>query len=463
MRGSILLPVLVSVASLTLSACSSASAPQDSSGEPGLGTGKTAGSSGSTAGSSVRPFPFPPVTYQGGSLIAAPAIVTVTFPGDSSAPSLATFATSVASSSYWDAVRAGYCGGGDCVGDGTAEAAVALTAPPDSSYTDSSTGGASTLQTFLRGLVTAGAVPAPDANTLYALYLPAETSIAFDGMASCQDFEGYHNSMTMGSQEVNYAVISECPAPRMTPAITALENATVSASHEIVEAATDPEMNRYSFALDLADPSTWGWADIQGVEIADLCLDPFRLGQDEATENGYTVQRVWSVQNASAGKNPCVPIPSGEAYFNVYPTDSVLVMDVGQSKTIEIDAGADGDIGSWMLTAQDWTDATGQSLYLTFSIQNGTGAAAGPEVLVQSGDRLELQVTMTADPSGTPYGEADAVLVSTNQSQTAAHFWPFVVLTTAAARDAGVTTMRHAEGRLAPHVPTRSRAVRRNP
>ncbi len=117
-------------------------------------------------------------------------------------------------------------------------------------------------------------------------------------------------------------------------------------------------------------------------------------------------------------------------------------MDVGQTKTIEVDALADGDIGAWTVLPEDWTDPTGQSQYLAFSIPGGTAGANGLEAVVQSGGRFQLQVTLTADPSASMFGEADAVLVSTDQSQTEAHFWPFVVLTTAQANDAGVTTMR---------------------
>jgi hypothetical protein len=401
---------------------------------------------------SVGPFPFPPVTYQGGPLIAAPNIVTITFPGDTLASQVATFGTSVASSTYWDTIRAGYCGGGTCIGDGPAGTSVALTAASATSYTDSSAGGPSTLQTFLAGLITGATVPAPDANTIYALYFPTTTTITLDGGVSCQAFDGYHSAMTVGSQQVYYAVIPECPAPQMTPSITTLQNTTITASHEFIETSSDGSFQQFSFALNLNDPATWGWADVSSMEVGDLCADPFGLGQDEATENGFTVQRIWSAQHAAAGKNPCVPIPTGEVYFNAYSTYSVVVEDVGQTKTIEVDALADGAMGSWTVLPQDWTSQT--STYLSFSIQGGTNTDAGPEVQVQSGDRIQLQVTLTADPATAPYGEADAVLVSAignGQTATAAHFWPFIVLTTAQAADAGVTMMRHAHGTVAPH------------
>jgi hypothetical protein len=380
--------------------------------------------------------------------------VTITFPADTLASQLATFGTSVASSTYWDTIRAGYCdSGGNCIGDGPAGTSYPQSTAPAASYTDSSQGGASTLQTFLAGLINGAKVPAPDANTIYALYFPTTTTISLDGSLSCQAFDGYHNAMTVGSQVVYYAVIPECAAPTMTPPITTLQNTTITASHEFIETASDGSLSQFSYALNLSDPATYGWADIASIEVGDLCVDPFGLGQDETTENGFTVQRIWSAQNAAAGKNPCVPIPTGEVYFNAYSTYSVVVEDVGQTKTIEVDALADGAMGAWTLLPQDWSNFSNPNPnpYVSFSIQGGTNTDAGPEIQVQSGDRIQLQVTLTADPSTAPYGEADAVLVSVNRTKTAAHWWPFIVLTTAQAADAGISMQRHVHGKGAPH------------
>src|SRR5208282_5681959 len=106
----------------------------------------------------------------------------------------------------------------------------------------------------------------------------------------------------------------------------------ISASHEFIETATDGSNQSFSFYLNLNDPATWGWDDVLGGEVADLCVDQFGLGQDETTENGFTVQRIWSVTNASAGMDPCVPVPAGEVYFNTYSEYSVVLIAVGESK-----------------------------------------------------------------------------------------------------------------------------------
>ncbi len=138
-----------------------------------------------------------------------------------------------------------------------------------------------------------------------------------------------------------------------------------------------------------------------------MCVDPFLLGQDETTENGSTVQRSWSITNASAGKNPCVPIPTGEVYFNTFPPRSAVVIDVGQSAEIEVDALADGAMGDWTMLPEDWTipnDQTMTALFVTLSIVGGTNTDAGLEIQLKSGDKIKLMVTL-AHRSGTPLAD----------------------------------------------------------
>jgi hypothetical protein len=385
------------------------------------------------------------VTAAGGPLITAPSIVSVTFPGDPLAAQLTSFGSNVASTTYWDAVRAGYCIGTSCVGDGPAGTAVALTAAPAASYTDSTQGGASTLQTWLAGLITANTLPAPTANTIYALYFPATVSVTLDGAASCTDFFGYHNQMTMGTQTVVYSVINECAPPQGSLPSTLLGETTDTASHEFMESATDgiTTGNMGGFYLDTTKASTWAWNDILGGEVADLCVDEFGLGLDIVTENGFTVQRIWSLSQAAAGKNPCVPIPSGEVYFNAFPEQVDVIENVGDSMTITVDALSDAAMGAWTVSAQDWSGGT--SPYLSFTIQGGTTNDAGtPSIQVQSGDRIQVTVKLLADPSTAPNQEADGAIVSVNSGQTAAHFWPFFSLTPAEATGAGLSRVpRH--------------------
>jgi hypothetical protein len=411
------------------------------------------GSSGQAGHGDPPHTPFPQVIYQGGPLIAAPSVVTVTFPGDAMAPDLQTFGQSVTSSAWWDTVRAGYCepGRGVCVGDGAAGSSVVLPAPPASSYTDSVQGGPSTLQDWLSGAIAGGTLPAPVpgtsgmSDTLYVAYFPATTTIQLDGITSCTDggFDGYHGSLRVGAQSVAYAVVVECAPPPKEPAgvrpLTTLQQTTLAASHEIAEAATDPASESTGYDLNLNDTSTWGWIDVEGGEVADLCVDPFGLGQDVTSEGAFTVQRIWSNTQAAAGQDPCNPRPAGGVYFNAAPRQAFFVLDVGNSVTFDVDAFADGDVGDFSLLAQDWSDSAAAT-YLEFSIAGGTETEAGPEVTVGAGSTVQVTMKLLADPGALPTGEADGAVVSVyggGPGALAAHYWPFAVLTPADALEAG--------------------------
>ncbi|HEX8794510.1 MAG TPA: hypothetical protein VF765_26375 [Polyangiaceae bacterium] len=410
---------------------SSSGGPSDS------GPPKESGSSGDAAFVRADHLPFPQVIYQGGPLMTAPAVVSVTFPGDPNASTYDQLGQNLAKSAYWDAVRTGYCetSGTTCVGDGPAGVSVQITTAPNATYTDQQ------IQTWLQTEITAKVLPAPDAtmpvsNTVYVLYFPMSVSIDDgSGAMSCQAFDGYHGAMTMGSQQVPYAIVDECDygSPSATLAAT-----TETAAHEAAEAATDPG-NPAGFYLDTSDPNTWGWNDVVGGEVADLCTDIFGLGGDATSDGTFVVQRIWSNAFAKGGGDPCNPIPAGRTYFNASPSQAVYVLDVGGSVTFEASAFSTSPTGDWALVPQDWTDPS--TPYLSFSIQGGTATDAGPVVMVNNGSKPKITMTLLKDPGGAPYAEADGVLLSVTgdpSNPTADNIWPFVVLSPADAEDAGI-------------------------
>jgi hypothetical protein len=396
--------------------------------------------------------PLPQLVDLGGQLLSAPNVVTVTFANDTLTSQVRDIGASLTSSAWWNVVRPGYCAGdgGSCVGDGPRGSSAILLGSPAATYTDSDQGQTSTLQQLLAGAFADGTLPKPEANNVFVVYFPVgddpnapTTTIALGGMVSCIEggFDGYHNFMAVNGQQVAYSVVMECTAPPPmppVPPIDLLQNTTITTSHEIFESATDP-IPPTGFALDLNDLNNWGWADIVGVEGADLCVDPFGLEQDETRDGTYTVQRIWSNSRAAAGVDPCVPAPEGEAYFNASPkTSSFYILDVGASTTFEVDAWSNGPIGDWTLIAQDWSPTP---TYLSFSIAGGQETAGGPQIQAHNGSRVEVTVTLNADPGSLPNGEADGSIISFSGDAaypTAAHYWPFVVMSPADAADAGI-------------------------
>jgi hypothetical protein len=423
--------------------------------------------------------PLPVIPYGGGPLLSAAQIVTVTFAGDPMATALEAFGASVGSSAWWDTVRAGYCdaSGANCVGDGPAGTSVEIGSAPAPSYTDSTQMGPSTVQDWLSKAIGSALLPPPGSNptsnTLYVLYFPKSTRITLDGYESCVDtgngFDGYHWAMAYGQTVVPYAVVVECaPQPtaaRSIPIDSLLQSTTLTASHEILEAATDP--TQYAgYVLDDSDPNNWGWiATTGGGEVGDLCVDFFGLNQDHAIEGPFTVQRSWSNARAAAGLDPCVPAPAEGIYFNAAPTRSFFALDVGESTTFEVDAFSSGALPDWDVTAFD--ESLAPAPYLSFSIVGGQDTDAGPIIRVNNGSKIQVTMTLLDDPGSLMQQEADGWLASygsTAGSEVAAHFWPFSVITRAAAAAAGIDAgglARRQPGRRKPGVHFRS--VRRSP
>ena len=113
------------------------------------------------------------------------------------------------------------------------------------------------------------------------------------GSSSCQagGFGGYHSSFRSGRAHVRYAVSPDMGAGSGCDTScgggSPLAAVTSVASHELVEAATDPEVG---LAKGLAAPLAW--YDSSHGEIGDVCA-----GHDGKLRAGgavWTVQKQWS-------------------------------------------------------------------------------------------------------------------------------------------------------------------------
>jgi hypothetical protein len=380
--------------------------------------------------------PFPQLVFPGGPILIAPQVVTVTFAGDSNADALEAFDDDIVASSWWTTVTAGFCDQtGNCIGKGSSGGHVRIPTAPATSYSDSTVGTTSSLQMFILDQLKQGVFPANTPNTLYLLYLPGSTMITLtessgQSVTTCTQFSGYHNMITPGEPApISYAVIQECPPPVGSP-LTPFEVLTSTASHEILEGATDPipTAQPRGYALDPTDPVSLPWAIFAGAEAGDLCVDPMALGQDETRVDGYDAQRIWSNANAAKGLDPCIPLPDRDVYFSVAPegANGFLVLRVGGTATFDADAFSTAATGPWTLTGVDW--ATKMHLLkaplLSFFF-NGQASAT-----VQNGDKVSVTVTLNADPS--QLGSAVGVFLSTTgpaNAPTAAHTWPILVVT----------------------------------
>jgi len=146
------------------------------------------------------------------------------------------------------------------------------------------------IQSEINSQISAGTLPAPDANTLYMVYFPPGIMIELDSYFSCQQFCAYHGTFTRGGSSVPYGVM-----PDFSPGSgcdvgcgsnpTMFNNMTAVSSHELVESITDMEVG---LASDLTRPLAW--YDSANGEIGDICVGM------QSSIAGYVVQREWSNQ-----------------------------------------------------------------------------------------------------------------------------------------------------------------------
>ncbi len=371
---------------------------------------------GGTAQPMTYPAPhtaMPLVNYNGGPVLVNPKIVTVTWASDDATlvSRVQQFDDIITTTAWWTAVSSEYCeqpGNSPCIGQGSNGGHVVISDPPDATYTDSAGGGPSSLKDFITAHVLgtdagAGDFPAPDANTLYVIYFPAGVTINLDGDPSCNNYLAYHDTISLpdannNSIGVPYAAIPRCGTKESTT--------TDSASHEIIEASTDPQIGLGSLTYYMLNQT---WASGGGGEVGDLCTGK------TTTESSFIVQRGWSNKSAAAGNDPCVPIPSTETYFNAAPQQQKIVLaKQGATATVDIDAFSDAPVAPWTLTAVDTAAFQQGSSVLAFSFDKST---------VQNGDHVVLTVTAIGVlPQG-----SDTFYIESQDTNKNRHSWPVLV------------------------------------
>jgi hypothetical protein len=189
----------------------------------------------------------------------------------------------------WKAADAGAPDAGDA-GDATTDAGAS-----EAGGTDADGGPSSTW-------------PAPTPNTLYAIYLSTQSTLMINGTPGCDQLGAYHYSTFVNGVAVAYAIMPRCPGVDDDGLILA-------ASHELVEAATDPYTSPLGYMyFDDAHAGQHLWEGTVD-EVGDACFF-YPTSFYHEPEHQYYVQRTWSNAAAKAGHDPCVPAYPGP-YFDV--------------------------------------------------------------------------------------------------------------------------------------------------
>ncbi|HKW17156.1 MAG TPA: hypothetical protein VJO35_06595 [Terriglobales bacterium] len=153
------------------------------------------------------------------------------------------------------------------IGHGKRTGTLTLTNPDVSSPIDDSG-----IQQMIQKQISAGAFPASTPNAIYFVFLPSGVTVTQGGSESCKVFCGYHDAT---SSDVFYAVMPFPDCSGCASNFSTFVALTVTASHELCEAITDPIPGE-------------GWYDNQNGEIGDICAWQTR------TLGKYTIQKEWS-------------------------------------------------------------------------------------------------------------------------------------------------------------------------
>jgi hypothetical protein len=413
---------------LALAACSSSSSPTETSHDSGVvtfpdtGTTKDSGHSHPVThdaavdarvavdgGHDAPAYPavhaaMAQVKSSGGPVLKNPKFVIVTFAGDALEGSIDDFVAKVAASStYWSGTTSEYG-----VGPVASILDLSLNEVPAAMLQDSDvrTWLTQKLQGPDAGTLESGAPwPQPDGETVYMIYYPSSTTISEGGGTSCNQFYGYHDDYLLkAGTYVTYSVVARCPPFPMQSAIDSIASI---ASHEMIEAVTDP-LPSDNPAFYEPDVDHIAWAVPAGGEVGDMCAgygDVFYYPSDVP----YLVQRTWSNSAAAAGHDPCQPagltpyynaaanfpgvVTVNDPNLGMYMSEGVTI-PVGGSATVNLQLYSDGATGPFTVTGTDLSALFGGPAQLAITF-NGQSMATG-----MNGDVIPMTIKVLAAGSG---------------------------------------------------------------
>ena len=420
---------------VALSACSSKSgdvAPSDSGPLDAPSDVKVDTAPADTA----PPVPYPAFTPEmprlqanRGVVMKSPIFVTITWPSEAAVDKLEAFGDQIGASDYWKAITAEY--GVGPAKSGPENHVRMIGEPSPKTMTEGEA------EAFVLKHVSdpTSKWPAPNDNILYVVYLPTVTHLTTPGGAdACNSLAGYHSSArTDSGQRVRYAIIPACPIG----GITSSDSFTVTASHEMAEAATDPDPGSGYVGFDNPHVAWELFQNGLGVEDGDACVEYDESTYDASPEFPYTVQRQWSNVAALAGKSPCAPSPP-TPYFSATPLalDPIVIdlsaygasrrfktngwtVAVGETKTFDVGLYSDGPTAKWTIDAVQ----KGNPWYPNVG---GGDVTATVKTNAYGGNGDVATVSITVNTAGPGKWEMISI-VSKNADDTIHHYMPIII------------------------------------
>jgi hypothetical protein len=329
------------------------------------------------------------LTKNGGPILSAPVVVTVTWDVDTGRSTFESFGDEIGGSNYWSTAVGEY-GVGPVI-SGTPNHVHVSTTPPTQ-------WGDSDVRTFITSNI-GTLLPAPTSQTIYVFYIAPGTTYIYDNANACNSIGGYHDAFQSGQNVIAYAVLPNCNTDMKT---------TQYASHEIGEASTDPEPEIQPGLLSFDDPymAFFFWQR-NNEENGDAC--EFYPDSDYVEQQpfAFQVQRLWSNKQGPLGHSPCQPFTA--TYFNVAPLDL---------QDITVDMTQYG--GPANFSTKGYACNVGQSIQIPIGIYSDgptgpiTVSVAESNPLVQP---VTGRITLSIDPNKTSgvNGEKTNILATVTQ------------------------------------------------
>jgi hypothetical protein len=340
-------------------------------------------------------------------VLQSPSVVPIFFPGDPDRAAIESFLGKMKVSQYWASTGVSEYGVGAWGGASSRE----MTEAAPASLTESQ------VKAWIKSKLESPDWGSVGTGDILTVFFPPGTVLTSDmGYPFCQPSTagGYHGELTLGSgQKVVFAAIGRCTAWS-----DPFAGVTFVASHEWLEASTNPfpETAPAYYGLD-ADHLIW-WAFPIGGENADLCEFNTSIIPSDL---GYRVSRSWSNASGRMGHDPCLPSGS-TSYFNAapvldepvtlissgarLPTKGIQIA-LGASRTVDVELFSDlPTSGPWQLAAYDVSEMMGGPKNLQLTLDKTSG---------KNGDRVHLTILPLRAGE---LGGAEFVVTSTLSGQT---------------------------------------------
>jgi hypothetical protein len=344
---------------------------------------------------------FPTLVVPDAVVQSAPKIVTLIAADDPLADTLFAFADAAAGSAWWTAVAGEY-------GIGAPSRSVhvrtgAMPATPD---------GDALVRFVEDAVAAAGPDAAADGQTTYLIFLSPGVEAVYRTTQNCDCAfaSGAHFPLSKTTRDA-LAWVQRCRA-------TDVEGLTVTASHELIESATDPGV-KGGYVLS-AGKTPWKgtvWTAIQpgGDELGDWCEGT------RVHEGAWEYQRSWSNLAALAGGDPCVPALA-EPYYNVTTDQDWYPVQAGATVTVTLTGWASAPRPEWFVYPR-LASAAQQGFSATITSDESANADGKLFYGLNNGKTATLTVTAPQAASGT-YAVVRVVSRPGAPGADNLHFWP---------------------------------------